>query len=135
MEEIDMQIIRELEKGEKLEDISKKLKISIATIRNHMNKLEEKKIIVDKRYRLRYKLMGMQEIILGLDVKPDYLIDAISSLKGMKNVRELYRTSGDHVLIAVLIGKDEELKKDMEKIMGMQGVNRLFPAFVEEIEK
>ncbi len=130
-----MQIIRELEEGKKLEDISKKLRISIATIRNHMNKLEEKKIIVDKRYRLRYKFMGMQEIILGLDVKPDYLIDAISSLKSMKNVRELYRTSGDHVLIAVLVGKDEELKKDMEKIMGMQGVNKLFPAFVEEIEK
>jgi len=131
----DLTILRELEKGEKLEDIAKRHKIAIATIRNHIKRLEDKGIIVDKKYRLRYKLLGMQQIILGLDVRPENLLEVIKKLKALKNIDELYRTSGDHVLIANMIGKGEELAEELERIKKIEGVNNIYPAFVEEIEK
>lgn len=135
MDELDLNIINELEKDRKLEDIAKKHKISIATIRNHINRLEKEGVLIDKKYRLRYKLLGMQQIILGLDVKPEHLLDVIAKLKSSKYIKELYRTSGDHVLIANIIGTNEELVKELERIKDIEGVNKLYPAFVEEIEK
>ena len=131
----DLTILRELEKGEKLEDIAKRHKIAIATIRNHIKRLEDKGIIVDKKYRLRYKLLGMQQIILGLDVRPENLLEVIKKLKALKNIDELYRTSGDHVLIANMIGKGDKLAEELERIKKIEGVNKIYPAFVEEIEK
>ena len=131
----DITILNELAKGERLEDIAKRHKIAIATIRNHIKRLEDDGIIVDKKYRLRYKLLGMQQIILGLDVKPENLLEVIKKLKALKNIDELYRTSGDHVLIANMIGKGDELAEELERIKKIEGVNKIYPAFVEEIEK
>jgi len=131
----DIAILSELEKGDKLEDIAKRHKIAIATIRNHIKRLEDEGIIVDEKYRLRYKLLGMQQIILGLDVKPENLLEVIKKLKALKSVDELYRTSGDHVLIANMIGKGDELAEELERIKKIEGVNKIYPAFVEEIEK
>lgn len=131
----DITILRELEKGERLEDIAKRHKIAIATIRNHIKRLEDEGIIVNKRYRLRYKLLDMQQIILGLDVKPENLLEVIKKLKALKEVDELYRTSGDHVLIANMIGKGDKLAEELERIKKIEGVNKIYPAFVEEIEK
>ncbi|MFP3215232.1 MAG: Lrp/AsnC family transcriptional regulator [Candidatus Micrarchaeota archaeon] len=131
----DIAILSELEKGDKLEDIAKRHKIAIATIRNHIKRLEDAGIIVDEKYRLRYKLLGMQQIILGLDVKPENLLEVIKKLKALKSVDELYRTSGDHVLIANMIGKGDELAEELERIKKIEGVNKIYPAFVEEIEK
>ena len=131
----DIAILSELEKGDKLEDIAKRHKIAIATIRNHIKRLEDAGIIVDEKYRLRYKLLGMQQIILGLDVKPENLLEVIKKLKALKSVDELYRTSGDHVLIANMIGIGDELAEELERIKKIEGVNKIYPAFVEEIEK
>jgi len=131
----DIIILNEIAKGERLEDIAKKHKIAIATIRNHIKRLEDDSVIVDKKYRLRYKLLGMQQIILGLDVKPENLLEVIKKLKALKNVDELYRTSGDHVLIANMTGKGDELAEELERIKKIEGVNNIYPAFVEEIEK
>ncbi|MFP3289229.1 MAG: Lrp/AsnC family transcriptional regulator [Candidatus Micrarchaeota archaeon] len=131
----DIAILSELEKGDKLEDIAKRHKIATATIRNHIKRLEDAGIIVDEKYRLRYKLLGMQQIILGLDVKPENLLEVIKKLKALKSVDELYRTSGDHVLIANMIGKGDELAEELERIKKIEGVNKIYPAFVEEIEK
>jgi len=131
----DITILNEIAKDERLEDIAKKHEIAIATIRNHIKRLEDDGIIVDKKYRLRYKLLGMQQIILGLDVKPENLLEVIKKLKALKNVDELYRTSGDHVLIANMTGKGDELAGELERIKKIEGVNKIYPAFVEEVEK
>jgi len=131
----DITILNEIAKDERLEDIAKRHKIAIATIRNHIKRLEDDGVIVDKKYRLRYKLLGMQQIILGLDVKPENLLEVIKKLKALKNVDELYRTSGDHVLIANMTGKGDELAEELKRIKKIEGVNKIYPAFVEEIEK
>jgi Lrp/AsnC family transcriptional regulator for asnA, asnC and gidA len=135
MEAEDIELIEDLEKDVRLEDIAKRHKISIATIRNHIKKLEEENIILGKKYRLRYKRIGMQEIILGLEVKPENLLDVINKLKKEKAVKELYRTSGDHVLIAMIIASNEGASDVLERIKNIEGVSKIYPSFVEEIEK
>ncbi|MGC8495873.1 MAG: helix-turn-helix domain-containing protein [Candidatus Micrarchaeia archaeon] len=135
MHDIDSTIIFEIQDGKNISAIAKHHNVSIPTIRNHLKKLKDGKILVDKRYRIRYKLLGMQQVILGLEVRPEFLIDAIIAIKKINSVKELYRTSGDHVLVAVISGKGDEVAEDLQKIRNISGVSNIYPAFVEEIEK
>ncbi|MEM3841552.1 MAG: Lrp/AsnC family transcriptional regulator [Candidatus Micrarchaeaceae archaeon] len=134
--EIDEKIINLLlnEGRMPINEIAKKCGSSEATVRNRIASLIEKRVIIGYKARIRPG-NGMAQIIIGIDVLPEEYVHIMEELKSNPDINELYRTSGDHSMVAIanLSGKDPSLLiKDIEKI---NGVKKVFPAFVQEAVK
>jgi len=114
--------------------IAKLFGVSETAIRKRVRRLEEKGVIRRYTIEVDYKKLGFEvQAIIGLDVKPEQLINIIEQLKGLDEVISLYSTSGDHVLIAECLFKNNiELMNFIKKINSMPGVTRVCPAIVVE---
>ncbi len=119
----------------KLNDISKELDLSQPTIRGIIRYLKNNKILLGKRVVARFKEVGYEEIFLGINVMPEFLLSVSNALNSIKEIVELYRTSGDHVLLAHIIAPREKYNIILEKIRNIEGIDKIYPAFVEDIIK
>ena len=108
--------------------------VSETAIRKKVKKLKEEGVIRRYTIEIDYKKLGYEvQAIIGLDVKPEQLINVIEQLKELNEVTSLYSTSGDHVLIAECWFKDSnELMSFVKKLNSMAGVTRACPAIVVE---
>ncbi len=114
--------------------IAQMLGVSETAIRKRVRKLEESGVI--KRYTIEvdFKKLGYEvQAFIGLDVKPESLIEIIDYLRGLDEVVSLYSTSGDHVLIAECwFRSSRELMDFIRKLNSISGVTRVCPAIVVE---
>ncbi|MBO3763336.1 MAG: Lrp/AsnC family transcriptional regulator [Thermoproteota archaeon] len=114
--------------------IAKYFNMTETAIRKRIKKLELEKIIVGYRAIIDYKKVNMTCSFTGIDVKPEYLMGVIKSLRSTKKVVSLYLTSGDHDLVAEIICENmSELEKVHEQISHYEGVERICPAIVNEV--
>ncbi|MEL9998932.1 MAG: Lrp/AsnC family transcriptional regulator [Thermoplasmata archaeon] len=136
MDELDKKIIKILLENAKLsfQDISEKLGVSKATIGNRLKNLE-KSVIIDYRARVDFNLLSMDDVIVGFDIMPEKYMDAINELSKLDFVFELYLTSGDHVAVARIVADKSEINEKMAKISSIQGIRKIYPAFVQKVVK
>jgi DNA-binding Lrp family transcriptional regulator len=134
---IDKKIIKIINKDGKtsLNEIAKQCKISIGTARNRLTKLYNDHIIVGLTARVRFSKIGMQEAIVGFDVLPEGYMNVLEKLKDNEYITEIYRTSGDHSIIAMIVGEEEDIDKIMQSMLKIKGVKNVYPAFIQEIVK
>ncbi len=108
--------------------------ISRVTAHSIIKDLEEKGIIIGKELRINYKILGLVDALIGVNCKPQNLMNVKEELSKL-NAKEIYRTSGDHDFIVRLVGEKEEIESTINKIEKIEGVENVYPAFIEDILK
>lgn len=108
--------------------------VSETAIRKRVKNLERKGVI--KRYTvdIDYKKIGLNvHALIGIDTTPESYIYVIESLKSMNEVKNLYSSTGDHMLMVETILKNsEELSNFVKKLEKIRGVTRVCPAILLE---
>jgi Lrp/AsnC family transcriptional regulator for asnA, asnC and gidA len=131
----DIDLIRELEKDcrKPFTEIAKKFKVSEAAIRKKVKKLLKFGII---RFSLDidYKKLGYNYVaVIGIDVLPEHFVKIIEMLKGDKEVKELYTSTGDHMILAkVVFRTNEELNEFVKKLEKNKMITKVCPAIIVE---
>lgn len=118
-----------------LSSIAKRLSVSKGTVRNRLMRLSKNNTIVGFKARVRFKQLGMEEVMVGFDIAPEHYVSAIGSLKRKDFVREVYRTSGDHSAMAVVIGGESEVEGRLRELEKIGGVRHVYPSFIQETVK
>lgn len=137
IDEIDRKIIYIIERNSNLtnNEIAKKLELTEGAVRKRIKGLEAKRIIIGYKARIRHQLIDETMLIVGLNIAPERFRIVIEKVKGIKEVRELYATTGDHSAIFIASIESAEANDFIKKIEGIKGINAVYPAFVQEIIK
>ncbi|ASJ01845.1 transcriptional regulator [Thermococcus profundus] len=116
-------------------EIAKVLGISETAVRKRVRALEESGVI--KQYtilidpsKLGYNLVSLT----GVDTLPEKIFEVASKLKEFEFVRNVYLTSGDHMIMAEVWAKNGEDLSDIisNKIGKIDGVTKVCPAIILE---
>ncbi|NJF24504.1 HTH-type transcriptional regulator LrpA [Thermococcus sp. Bubb.Bath] len=116
-------------------EIAKVLGISETAVRKRVKALEEAGVI--KQYtvvidpsRLGYNLVSLT----GVDTLPEKIFEVAEKLKEFEFVRNLYLTSGDHMIMTEIWAKNGEDLSDIisNKIGKIPGVTKVCPAIILE---
>ncbi len=115
-------------------DIARKLNITEAAVRKKISKLQEKGIIKGYTTEIDYRKLGYKlNTLTGIDTEPDKYIYVIEQLKAMKDIKKLYTSTGDHMIMFETWFKDsEELTNFIKRIESMDGVTKVCPAIILE---
>ncbi|ALV62077.1 HTH-type transcriptional regulator Ptr2 [Thermococcus sp. 2319x1] len=116
-------------------EIAKVLGVSETAVRKRVKALEEKGIIQQYTIKVNPQKLGYNLIsITGVDTKPEKLFEVANKLKEFEFVRELYLSSGDHMIMAEIWAKDGEDLADImsNKIGKIDGVTKVCPAIILE---
>jgi Lrp/AsnC family transcriptional regulator for asnA, asnC and gidA len=131
----DIDLIKELEKDSKkpFTEIAKKFNVSEAAVRKRVKKLVKYGIIrfsVD----VDYKKVGYNYVaIIGIDTFPENFVRVIESLKEDKDIKELYSSTGDHMLLAKVVFKsNKELNNFVKKLEKNKMIKKVCPAIIVE---
>ncbi|ASI14099.1 Lrp-AsnC family transcriptional regulator [Candidatus Mancarchaeum acidiphilum] len=117
------------------DEIASKLGVSKGTVRNRLIRLKDEGVI--KNYGIRAKLqkIGMAEVIVGLEIAPENYIQATKDIASYGWVNELYRTSGDHSVVAIIISDSETIQDKVADLLNVKGVKNVYPSFVQDLIK
>ena len=137
LDERDKVIIEMLTKDARtpFTEIAKVLGISETAVRKRVRALEEKGIIKQYTIKVNPQKLGYNLIsITGVDTKPEKLFEVANKLREFEFVRELYLSSGDHMIIAEIWAKHGEDLADImsNKIGKIDGVTKVCPAIILE---
>lgn len=124
MKTIDRKILAELAKNSRSPniEIAKKLKISEGTVRNRIQRLVKDGVI--RRFTIeRGTKEGFLAVVL-IKTKPQIQTAAIAArIKGMKGVKRVYETAGEHdVIVEVTSSSAEDFNSVIERIRAMRGI-------------
>ncbi|NJD98521.1 Lrp/AsnC family transcriptional regulator [Thermococcus sp. LS1] len=116
-------------------EIAKVLGISETAVRKRVKALEEAgvirqyTIVVDPS-KLGYNLVSLT----GVDTLPEKIFEVANKLKEFEFVRNVYLTSGDHMIMAEVWAKDGEDLSDIisNRIGKLNGVTKVCPAIILE---
>ncbi|MCL5434633.1 MAG: Lrp/AsnC family transcriptional regulator [Candidatus Marsarchaeota archaeon] len=115
--------------------LAQALGVSRGTVRNRLASLKSSKVLIGYKARARLKQLGMDEALVGIDILPEKYLDVISRLRDTESVKELYRTSGDHSAIALMVADSGAIESEISKLKGIEGVRNVYPSFVQETVK
>ncbi len=115
--------------------LAQALGVSRGTVRNRLTSLKSSKVLIGYKARARLKQLGMDEALVGIDILPEKYLDVISRLRDTESVKELYRTSGDHSAIVLMVADSGAIESEISKLKGIEGVRNVYPSFVQETVK
>lgn len=117
-------------------EVARQLGVDESTVRYHVRELEKSGVIVGYKARVDYPKAGMLASITGLDVEPERLLRVLEELAKMEEVHELYLTTGDHTVMAVVVAESRErLAQVHDLIASLPGVRKVCPALVVQVIK
>lgn len=137
IDDTDKRILEILQKNSRtpFTEIAEQLDLSEATIRNRVKCLEKNDVIKKYTIDIYPKELGYEMVtILGLDVEPQNLLEAVDHLRGIDGVKWAAKSSGDHMIMTEIWAKDgEELSKIISEDIGkIEGVRDIKPAILLE---
>ena len=118
-----------------ISSMAKKLSVSKGTVRNRLINLSRSRTIVGFKARVRFKQLGMEEVLVGFDIAPEHYMKAIGMLKKCDFIREVYRTSGDHSAMALVIESESKVEGKLKDLERIEGVRHVYPSFIQETVK
>ena len=116
-------------------EIADRADVSKPTVRKYINKLEDEGVIVGYSADVDPKKLATQSIaMVGIDVESERYVEATRALREVEEIEALYTSSGDHMLMAEVRGRDgEELGAIIEEsILSLDGVTAAHPSFLQE---
>lgn len=141
MDETDKKIVKMLEEDGRrpFTDIAEELGVSEATVRKRVSKMEKRGAIKNYTVEVDPSELGYDTVVLlGLDVDPEYLVEAAEKISRMEEVKSTYTCTGDHMIMTEVWAEDSSHLGELmsNKIAKIEGVKNLCPAIVlEEIKK
>ncbi len=137
MDDKDWTIINTLTKDARtpLTKIAKKLGITEAAVRKRLKNLEERGVIKGYTTIINPSMLGYHSVSLtGIDTEPDKFLDVAKKVMEFDFAKNVYITSGDHMLMVEIWAKDgDELTRIISEVIGkIDGVKRVCPAIVLE---
>ena len=116
--------------------IAEKLSVTETAIRKRISKLEKDGVIIGYKAVINYRTAGLSASLTGIDVEPDKLWDVIEKLKKIDEIKSIYLTTGDHMLMLEIVEKTvDDLSKIHERISELKGVKRICPAIILDVLK
>lgn len=116
-------------------DIAEQVGVSKPTVRKYIRKLEADGVIVGYSADINPKKVAGQTIALvGIEVESERYVEAANALKELDSVVSLYTSSGDHMLMAEVRGRDGDHLGHIiqDDIMSIDGVSAAHPSFLQE---
>ncbi|MGM0406132.1 MAG: Lrp/AsnC family transcriptional regulator [Thermoplasmatota archaeon] len=116
-------------------EIGYELGISEATVRNRVRAMEEKGVINKYTLDIDPKSLGYGMVtIIGLDVDPQDMLNAVEELCSIEGVRWVAKSTGDHMIMTEVWTKDGEELSDIigEKMGSIKGLKDIKPAILLE---
>jgi Lrp/AsnC family transcriptional regulator for asnA, asnC and gidA len=133
LDKIDLKIMNILENNSRIsiKNIAKECNLNQGTIRNRIEKLKKNGVILGYGARIKYDTIGMEEVILGINIAPEYFIQVMRELKSNPYISELYKTSGDHSAVAMIVATHDRMDELLPKIQKIEGIINIYPAFIQ----
>ncbi len=133
LDKIDLKIMNILENNSRIsiKNIAKECNLNQGTIRNRIEKLKKNGVILGYKARIKYDTIGMEEVILGINIAPEYFIQVMRELKSNPYISELYKTSGDHSAVAMIVATHDRMDELLPKIQKIEGIINIYPAFIQ----
>ncbi len=137
MDEKDLKIIEILIKdGRKsYTDIARELGTSESSIRKRVKKLEEEGVIKGYTAIIDPSKIGYNVVALtGFDTEPDKFLSVAHELCKFKEVKKVFTSTGDHMIMAEIWAKDGKEFSDLifNKIGKIEGIKKICPAIILE---
>ncbi len=139
LDEIDIKIIKELQKNAKqtYRELSDKLGLAIGTIYNRIKKLEENGVIRNFTINLDYSKLGYDlTAIIMMQVEGPYIIEIEKRLANYEEVMSVYDITGefDIAVIAKFVDR-EHLNKFIKGILTMPHIKRTVTSIALSVVK
>ncbi|WP_457548628.1 Lrp/AsnC family transcriptional regulator [Archaeoglobus sp.] len=138
MDEKDLKVIEMLLENARIPKthIAKALNVTETAVRKRIQKLENLGVIMGYRAIVNYKAVNLASSLTGVDVDAEKLWLVVSKLKEMDEVKSMWLTTGDHMIMLEIVVKSvDELSVVHDRIARMEGVKRVCPAVILEVLK
>ena len=116
-------------------DIATQAGVSKPTVRKYINELEDDGVIVGYSAEVDPKKLSQLSIALvGIEAESEKFVAVTDRLKALETVKRLYSSSGDHMLLAEVRGRDggEVSQVIRDDILSIGGVTAAHPCFLQE---
>lgn len=116
-------------------EIAEQANVSKPTARKYIRELEDEGVIVGYSADIDPKKLSSTSIALvGVDAESERFVSVTQALTSIPAVKTLYSSSGDHMLLAEVRGKDGGEVGDVirEDILTIEGVTAAHPCFLQE---
>lgn len=116
-------------------EVADRVDVSKPTARKYIKKLEEDGVIVGYSADVDPKKLSEKSIALvGVEVESERYVEAMRELKEFDEVRALYSSSGDHMLMAEVRAADGDAVGAIinDEILAIDGVTAAHPSFLQE---
>jgi len=140
LDEIDRMILKELQSNGKMSfrDLAKKTGYGVSTIKKHVDRLEEQKVIKDIMAIVDCHKLGYTEmLLLFIRVNSSVKIDQIlAKLDAIEKINAIYQVTGNYPLfcMAKCIGKIDEMQV-IETVKAIPGVEEIITNIVLKCKK
>ncbi|MEM3031168.1 MAG: Lrp/AsnC family transcriptional regulator [Candidatus Micrarchaeia archaeon] len=132
MDRRDMIILRALVDNARVSyvELARRLCITEAAVRKRVKRLEVEGVVQRYTAVVEPVLLGFAAVaVVGVDTRPDALLQTHEALKRIKNVRYSALSTGDHMLLFEAWCRDQaELGRLVRRVARMPGVTRVCPA-------
>jgi Lrp/AsnC family transcriptional regulator for asnA, asnC and gidA len=139
VDEKDLKIIDYLKENARIPftRIAADLGVSEATVRKHIKSLEENGVILKYTVEIDPTKIGYKSVAqIGIDTLPEKYLDVVKKLTDLSEVRSVFTTSGDHMIMIEFWARDSnDLLEFSQKLQEMEGVTRICPAIIMETVK
>ena len=126
-ENLDGQLINVLLHNgrESYRSLAEELNVSVTTVSNHLNDLEEAGVVEGFTPRVDYDKLGYDvTAILQLKVRGEALPAVTDSLRGEKQMISVYEVTGDYDVIAVGKFKDtDDMNEQIKAVLSNADIN------------
>ena len=116
-------------------EIAERAEVSKPTVRKYIKELEAEGVIVGYSADVDpKKLASLSIALVGIEAASEQFVAVTESLKALRSVEALFASSGDHMLMAEVRGRDGSevgavIRSD---ILTIDGVTAAHPCFLQE---
>lgn len=139
LDEIDKKLLQILQDNCKhnFTQIGNELDIAESTVRYRIERLEKRGIITNYIALINPRMVGLTiTAIMMIKINPQKIRDISSRLARFKELRHLFRTTGQYDMISVVNARDiSHLNQLMSEIKQIDGINELIVEVATELVK
>ena len=139
LDEIDIKLLEILQENCKLNftQIGHKMNIAESTVRYRIERLEKRGIITNYIALINPRMVGLTiTAIMMIKINPQKIQEISSKLADFKELRHLFRATGQYDMISVVNARDiSHLNNLMSEIKQIEGVHELIVEVATELVK
>lgn len=139
LDEIDIKLLEILQENCKLNftQIGHELGLAESTVRYRIERLEKRGIITNYIALINPRMVGLNiTALMMIKINPQKIDKISSTLAAFKELRHLFRTTGQYDMISVVNARNiDHLNRLMGEIKKIEGINELIVEVATELVK